>query len=185
MPLLFLLAILALGGAAVYRWTDADGVVHYSDRPHPGAEKNNIEAAPAAGAARTPPGGVLAGSEAAEVTSARYEELSIQSPAQDEVLWNIEGQLDVTARVEPSLRPGHQLQVLLDGRSVAILPPGSSQTRLSEVFRGTHTLAVEILDEAGKPLMRSVPVKFAVRQTSIANPVNPVTQPVPTPRPRP
>jgi hypothetical protein len=25
--------------ATVYKWTDEDGVVHYSDQPHPNAEK--------------------------------------------------------------------------------------------------------------------------------------------------
>jgi hypothetical protein len=34
-----LLAALAAQAAVVYRWVDADGVVHYSDQPVPGAQK--------------------------------------------------------------------------------------------------------------------------------------------------
>jgi hypothetical protein len=30
---------LAVQAAVVYRWVDADGVVHFSDQPVPGAEK--------------------------------------------------------------------------------------------------------------------------------------------------
>ncbi|MDH3821908.1 MAG: DUF4124 domain-containing protein, partial [Gammaproteobacteria bacterium] len=40
-PILILLALFA-GGAALadtYTWTDEEGVVHYSDRPHPGAKR--------------------------------------------------------------------------------------------------------------------------------------------------
>ena len=31
--------------ATVYRWVDDDGVVHYSDQPHPNAEKMQVHAA--------------------------------------------------------------------------------------------------------------------------------------------
>ena len=34
-----ILAAFAAQGADIYKWTDADGVVHYSDQPHPGAVK--------------------------------------------------------------------------------------------------------------------------------------------------
>ena len=42
---LLLAASLAL--AQVYRWVDEDGVVHYSDQPHQGAEEVELEGAPA------------------------------------------------------------------------------------------------------------------------------------------
>ncbi|NNE61472.1 MAG: DUF4124 domain-containing protein, partial [Woeseia sp.] len=38
---LFLCA--AAASAQVYKWTDADGVVHYSDQPTPGAEIIDIQ----------------------------------------------------------------------------------------------------------------------------------------------
>jgi hypothetical protein len=69
--------------------------------------------------------------------------------------------------------------VILDGRPVTTLPPGITRTRLSEVYRGTHTVAVEVLDESGNSLVRSPAVPFVVRQTSIQNPVNPITPPTP------
>jgi hypothetical protein len=178
MHTLLLLAVLALGGAEVYRWVDADGVVHYSDRPHPGAERVIIQAAPTSGNLAVPSRSSRREPENPEAAGTGYE-LSIQSPTQDEVLWNIEGQLEVAAAVEPSLRPGHQLQVILDGRPVTTLPPGITRTRLSEVYRGTHTVAVEVLDESGNSLVRSPAVPFVVRQTSIQNPVNPITPPTP------
>lgn len=180
MQALFLIALFALAGAEVYRWTDANGVTHYSDRPHPGAERITIEAAPAVGSVAPP---TTRAAPDAQPAGPLYRELAIAEPGQDEVLWNIEGQLDVAVTVEPPLLPGHQVQLLLDGRPAAILPAGTTVTRLSEVFRGTHTLAAEVLDEAGSSLIRTPPVTFHVRQTSIQNPVNPLVQPTPAARP--
>ena len=34
-----LLTAVAAQSAVIYKWTDANGVVHYSDQPVPGAEK--------------------------------------------------------------------------------------------------------------------------------------------------
>ena len=42
--LLLLVCSVALA-ATVYRWVDEDGVVHYSDQPHPNAEKLQVHAA--------------------------------------------------------------------------------------------------------------------------------------------
>src|SRR5215813_14419598 len=42
--LLLLVCSVALA-ATVYRWVDEDGVVHYSDQPHPNAEKMQVHAA--------------------------------------------------------------------------------------------------------------------------------------------
>jgi hypothetical protein len=101
------------------------------------------------------------------------------------VLWNIEGQLDVTVSVDPPLQAGHQLQLYLDGEPVATLDPGNNQIRLSGVYRGAHTLEAEVLDQEGESLLRSDPLPFSVRQTSIQNPVNPLAPPAPQPLPQP
>lgn len=184
MHLLLLSAVLALGGAEVFRWVDADGVVHYSDRPRAGAERLVIESAPAtrlAPASPTAPRPVID-----EQGYLPYRSLAIASPEQDEVLWNIEGQLDVAVTVDPPLQAGHTLQLYLDGQPAAMLGPGRSGTRLSEVYRGAHTLEAEVLDPAGASLFRSSPLSFSVRQTSLENPVNPLLpQPTPLPGPTP
>ena len=45
------LATFAGQAAVVYKWTDADGVVHYSDQPVPGAEKIYTASSAAVGSA--------------------------------------------------------------------------------------------------------------------------------------
>lgn len=120
-----------------------------------------------------------------EETAVAYEALSIQAPAQEETLWNIEGQLDVAVASQPGLQAGHRIQLLLDGQTAAELEPGETRTRLADVYRGQHTLMARIQDEYGTTLKQSEPVTFYVQQPSQqrANPqANP---PVATPRARP
>jgi hypothetical protein len=181
-PLLLSL-LLAAGGAEVYRWVDQAGVVHFSDRPTAGAERLVIQAAPAIRVAPAP--GSVPPPTAGEPGYLPYQALSITSPAEDEVLWNIEGQLEVAVAVDPPLQAGHTLQVYLDGQPAGMLVPGETAIRLSGAFRGAHTLEAEVLDPEGSSLLRSDPRSFAVRQTSIQNPVNPLRPPTPLPLPQP
>lgn len=188
MHALVLLLALAAGGADVYRWIDADGQVHLSDRPVPGAQR--IEVAVPRPATSPPDMGQSQGTfgAAADEPAApvRYQGLTIASPRQDEVLWNIEGQLNVEAAVQPVLLPGHALRFYLDGRMTEA-PPGITAIQVPEVYRGEHTLRVEVLNEAGQRLAESPTVRFFVRQTSLENPANnPAANPVPLPAlPRP
>jgi hypothetical protein len=101
------------------------------------------------------------------------------SPAQEEVLWNIEGQVRVALQLKPELQPGHSLRLFLDGEQQE-LPAGSTTAQLANVVRGVHTLKAEVVNEKGKSLLTSQPTTFVVRQTSIANPIR--NQPQPTRR---
>jgi hypothetical protein len=183
MRTLFMLAALALGGVDIYRWTDAEGQRHFSDQPHPGAERITITTTTPATAGSQPASGtgVPAASGAAEPFS--YSLIEIQAPAQDEVLWNIEGQLDVVAAVSPPLQPGHMLEIYLDGNRVLSLPPGITRGRLSNVFRGEHRLQATVVNESRETVTRGEVTTFSIRQTSTANPQNPVLNPPPPARP--
>lgn len=168
--------------ADVYRWTDSDGQTHYSDRPQPGAERITITVSPPASGAPDGTSPAASGQEPDDESPAtvdRYQSLTITSPAQEQVLWNIEGQLDVAAAVQPPLQPGHALQFTLDGRTVTA-EPGSTRARFPEVFRGEHSLQVEVVDAQGRTLVASPTTRFFVRQTALPNPV-----PAPRPTPRP
>jgi hypothetical protein len=180
MRVLILLAFL-VGSAAsatdVYRWVDANGQIHYSDQWRPGAEKIRIATESAvSGAAqaeqRATTGGTGQQSPAAARSQNRYESLEIARPAQEEVLWNIEGQLPVSVRVTPALQPGDSLRLYLDGNQQE-MPAGSTDVQLQEVFRGAHTLKAQVVNEAGVVMIESPTTTFAVRQTSLLNPVRP------------
>ena len=156
--------------AQAYRWVDKDGVVHYSDQPHPGAEEVALEPAPAismpvprrSSAARPP-----AGETNEQGPAASYQSLAVAAPAAEETLWNIGGVLNVSLDLQPALQRGHQLRVYFDGTPQEV---SGTQFQLQEVYRGAHNLQAEVLDENGQLMIRSEPIRFYVQQTTIINP---------------
>ena len=176
MRILALITVLfAVPAAAteVYRWVDETGQPHYSDQWQPGAEKVRIAESPGF-SSQKPARQEAAKGPAPQPAEAggQYQALEITSPAQEEVLWNIEGQLRVSLQVTPALQPGHGLRLYLDG-TLQELPAGSTEAQLKDVFRGVHTLRAEVVDESGQVLLAGQPTTFAVRQTSLANPSRP------------
>lgn len=157
----------------VYRWVDEDGVVHYSDQPHPGAEKLRIESAPAPGArlpanaAEALQGGEREQGDQQSDQPFSYQSLTVSQPAAEETLWNIGATLDVTLDLEPSLRPGHRVRVYFDGEQRDV---SGTQFTLDEVYRGVHNIQAEVVDANGNVMIRSQPNRFYVQQTSVVNP---------------
>lgn len=171
MALLLVLATVAAAGE-MWRWVDERGIVHYSDRPHPGAERVEVGPAQSYTAPALPPRRPEA-PEAPDEPPVRYSRLSIVSPAEGEMLWNIGGQLTVQVAAEPVIQGGHELRVYLDGQPVEGVPPGGGQFTIGEVYRGEHTLRASIVDEEGRELISSAPIVFYVQQASLLNPNRP------------
>ena len=172
-------AFAAHGATTLYKWVDASGVTHYSDRPEPGAQKVRIAAAQTykggatpAPAARTPPSG-----PAAPVS---YSRLQITNPEDGAVLWNTGGRVEVGAALEPELGDGHQLWFVIDGKSQQVSGDGTASI---DVVRGQHTLVATVTDANGDEMISSAQVTFVVRQTSIAQPPQGPALPKPKPKP--
>ena len=172
---LFIASVVSLVATAVfaqaYRWVDEDGVVHFSDRPGPGAEEIQLPAsraasrpvqrsipvsAASAAASSAPP--------AAEEEPFSYESFVVATPVAEETLWNIEGVLNVTLDLQPGLQQGHRVRVYFDGEPQIV---SSLSFELQEVFRGVHNLQAEVVDEAGKLMIRSITNRFYVQQNVI------------------
>ena len=162
-----LAAITALADGA-YKWTDEDGVVHYSDVPRNGAEVIDLaEYSKTTGARIMPSRPETRGSEDdSEITKPefRYESLSISEPGAEETLWNIAGVLNVTVNVSPALQSGHQIRAHFDGKMTTVR---SAYFEIEEVYRGVHNLQVEIIDATGKLMIRSKTNRFYVQQNSV------------------
>jgi len=169
-PILILLALF-VGAAALadtYTWTDEEGVVHYSDRPHPGAKRIIIDA-PNTSRSLSPQG--AAGPAATDDENAadagkpfRYESFEIASPGAEETLWNIEGVLNVSLALTPALQPGHQVRVYFDGNPQMV---SGTSFQLQEVWRGVHNLQAEVLYETGQMKIRTRPNRFYVQQSTV------------------
>lgn len=177
-PIFALVALLAAGSligearAEAYRWVDSEGVIHFSDRPEPGAERivlpeaNTVTvrqpARPNASARPADDGSANGSNDDAGFV--RYDSLAVTSPAAEETLWNIEGVLNVSLALSPGLQPGHQVRVYFDGQMRTV--EGTS-FQLEEVWRGVHNIQAEVVDETGKLMIRSQPNRFYVQQNTV------------------
>jgi Domain of unknown function (DUF4124) len=167
--LLSALSATTASSAPAWMWVDANGQVHYSDRPQPGAQQVELAGAQGFGSQMAQaqlPG--RTGSRPTGDAAAQYQSIEIVSPADQEVLWNIGAMLNVQVQFQPALRPGHRYDLLFDGQSRS-LNSTSLRVVLPDVFRGTHTLQVVVLDAAGAEVQRSAGRSFTVQQTSTAN----------------
>ena len=59
------------------------------------------------------------------------------------------------------------MRVYFDGEPQLV---SGTTFQLEEVYRGVHNLQAEVLDQSGKLMIRSVPNRFYVQQSSIAAP---------------
>jgi hypothetical protein len=167
--IVILLGLLASSSvlAQAYKWTDEDGIVHYSDRPQPGATEVDLgkySAPTGTSLARKPLPQRTTAAEQTDTGTFRYETLEVASPAAEQTLWNIEAVLNVSLSLSPALQSGHRVRVYFDGAAQEV---SGLSFQLQAVYRGAHNLQAEVVDEAGKVLIRSQPSRFYVQQTSV------------------
>ncbi|MFW0753140.1 DUF4124 domain-containing protein [Pseudomonas sp. H11T01] len=167
--LLLCLSLIALPAAAeVYTYVDTQGNRVFTDQPQPGNAKRvqltpgNRMSTPPSGAAPAP-----TAKKAQDKPLFHYQMLRVLVPDPDATIRNIQGELIVSVTSEPGLQRGHRYRLLLDGQPTA--DPGPSPVfALSNIDRGTHHLAVEILDEQGRMVERTPNQPFHMLRISLA-----------------
>jgi len=164
----------SVGTTTVWKWRDANGVVHYSDQPVQGAEKVGVQSASTFSATPVTPSSSSTATAAPAVT-ADYKNVEIWKPGNGDTLANTD-QVSVGVRVEPALQAGHRLALYLDGTLVQGFPPQGMEYQLTGVERGTHNLQLVVIDSQGKQVKSSAGVQFTVTQPSVLNPNNPNRQ---------
>ncbi|MDF1642896.1 MAG: hypothetical protein P1U80_01765 [Pseudomonadales bacterium] len=96
-----------------------------------------------------------------------YSTLLIQSPSKDQVIRNTSGNLSISVSIAPPLQENHRIQVLIDGATVSE-PQQETDFELTEIYRGTHQLSVQIIDTSDNSIIKtSSPVQVHVKQHSI------------------
>lgn len=186
--LLFALTAGAAHAAPAWRWVDANGQVHYSDTPVPGAKQIELGGAQTFGTTqRQAPATAdrAAGQPPAKATgpAESYRAFNIVSPKQQETLWNVGTVVNVEVQLDPPLQPNHLLDVYVDGQR-RNLNSTSTELTLGDMYRGVHTIQAVVVDQSGAEVMRSLATTFMIQQTSVQNPNNP-NNPRPQPKPRP
>jgi hypothetical protein len=157
--------------ATVYKWVDEKGVVHYSDQPHPNAQKVNVQAPQTYKETLAAPGAAPA--PAAAAPPAPYQGCAIAQPADDQTFANVDA-LTVIVRTDPALRPGDRIFLTLDGQPLNGGAATGNQFTLSPVDRGTHTLQAVVRNSEGGLMCQTPGVTYNVHQASVLNPANPL-----------
>jgi hypothetical protein len=156
--------------AEIYTCKDAKGETVYTDSPSACSNAEEIKAdklptlVPSKSLTTRPSTGV----KKAEVEKS-YKELVITSPSNDATIRDNNGNLTINFRVAPALqsRKGHKFVVTVDGAEV--YRGTSSITALKNVDRGTHTIAVKIVDPENSTKISATPVKFTLQRFSALN----------------
>jgi hypothetical protein len=176
----FLLLGVALtaGATDIWRWKDADGVVHYSDSPVPGAERINVGPAPRLG----PPSNDVVGTATQSNRSGnqdsspvRYTRCTVAQPKNNQTLFAVDSVV-ASLVIEPPLRPGHGIQVFLNGAMDPKWPTTATSFTLTGLNRGAYTIAVRVVDDNGRTLCNGPVSNFYVRQPSVLSPQSPLRQ---------
>lgn len=166
-----LLAAFAVQAAVIYRWVDADGVVHYSDQASPGAEKIFTSSSTSAGsatAARPSAGSQAVSTAGAATTGLGYSEFSITSPVNDQTFFG-DDVIAAHLSLAPSLKPNQSIAWHLNGKQLDAAPDAVAFP-LPHLDRGTYALAVTITDQGTGESQNSNSVTFYVRQPSALAP---------------
>ncbi|RUR08274.1 DUF4124 domain-containing protein [Legionella sp. km772] len=151
----FLSLITCAVPAQVYKWTDSQGVVHFSDTPHSGAETiNNIQTQSYSTPAPTTSATMPAISNEGGKNKKVYSKIAILQPKDQATIRNNQGYVVVFTEVLPKLFPGNKLQIIFDGKAQGD-PQESLMFQLNGIYRGTHTIAVQIVDENGDVIKTS------------------------------
>jgi len=162
--LLLASALPALAG--VYSYIDAEGNRVFTDRPS-GQAVEEVQLKPSNSMATQPTPAPRAVQPPKQQAAAIRYQLQILSPAADEAIRNNAGTVSVTVEAEPALQPGHFYQLLLDGEPFGA-PGEQTSFQLSNVDRGTHQLAVAVVDAQERVLQQSESRSFHLLRTSLA-----------------
>jgi len=167
-----LILLTGAGSAAtttLYRWVDAQGVVHYSDTPQPGAQTIEVNSAQGYRAPPAARGSAQSNRTPAEQTAAAYE-CHITAPSPQQSFFSPET-VAISVSVSPALEAGDQILVYVDGNP---LPTSSGQDfQVNQPDRGAHTVSATVRTADGRTACTAAPVAFEVQRPSLLSPTSP------------
>jgi hypothetical protein len=171
-PWIALVALAAFAGqaAVVYKWTDAKGLIHYSDQPVPGAQRIYTTSssmgtvAPPGSTAESPPSVVQR-----DAPVLGYTEFAIASPQPNQTFFGDEV-ITVSLSLDPSLRQNHVLTWRLNGQELQDQGPNAAQFDLPHLDLNTYILNATITDPQTGDSRSTDSVTFFVHQPSALSP---------------
>lgn len=148
-----------------YKIVNVQGAVSFSDTLSPGAKELNLTPVAVA-----PPANMTTNtlaSEPEQKIAISYQKLSILAPLNDETIWDNNGNFTVHVDIQPSLQPGDNLQLIVDGKIVA-QSANDINFNITGIDRGTHILQTQVINSnARQPIKVSDSVTVYVHKTSV------------------
>ena len=163
------LAAFAAQAAVVYKWTDSDGVVHFSDQPVPGAQKIYTGASNTAVSVPTDQNAGSAADTEKKTGALDYAEFSIASPSPEQTFFG-DNSVNASLALSPSLKPGQIITWHLNGTEVGDQGGAATAITLPHLDRGTYTISATVTDPATGESRSTNQVTFYVRQPSELSP---------------
>lgn len=147
----------------IYRWVDAQGVVHYGSKP-PQKDAKPVALPPlqtykAGSAPVAPDAGVLSAPPTRPVAGSAFE-LAVAAPVEGETFRDPQGIVPITVQASPALPEGVAYVFYLDGVAQNRLPWAAGSYTFTGVERGEHSISVAAVAKDGTELKRSAPVRI-------------------------
>ena len=154
-------------GDTVYKSTDKNGNIVFSDEPSQNSKK--VELTPITTINLHTPKQFKAyqpsTSRLRKIKYSFYDSLKITSPLPEASLVNTGGIATINVNASPALVGNHQFRLLINDEVKGT--QRSSRFSLTDVYRGSHKATVQIVSSDGKIVKESSPVTFHVHQHSI------------------
>jgi hypothetical protein len=156
----------------VYKWTDAQGVVHLSDQPVPGAEKVLTTSAPEhAGimgqTASTAPG--APGAKPRNDKTLSITKITIASPGPEQTFTGGES-VPVSLSVDGDLKPNWTVVWTLNGAQVQGQSSTATSFTLTDLARGVYTIEATVTDANTGESKSAEAVTFNIMRPSLLSP---------------
>jgi hypothetical protein len=174
-----LVATTAQAQNRIYKTTDANGNVVYTDKPPPqggqpmdlpelsivSPRENQQPVQKLSSGSRVDAVSNQSGLPPAAQLRQTYSEAEITSPKQEETIWGTGSSTQINVDLKAPLLPGLMVQMVFDGRKLE--PRPSASITLEQIDRGEHTVFAEVVDNTGEVFGRTEPVTFYMRQNSV------------------
>lgn len=154
--------------AVVYKWTDADGVVHYSDQPVPGAEKI-VTSTGSKGIGGALPNPGPSEPQEAKGPKLSFSQFAITSPGPEETITGNQLVL-VHLELAPPLSPTQSVTWFLNGQPLSNQAPDAVQFTLEDLPRGTYSIMATVADQSTGESKSTSSVTFYVVRASVLSP---------------
>ncbi|WP_110949405.1 DUF4124 domain-containing protein [Pseudomonas bohemica] len=171
--LALVLLLLALPAVAqIYKYTDANGNTAFSNQPPDGTKAETVDLPPlnsVGGAAPAPPlPSPSQNQPQPQPSSASYQTLQLTDLPNDEALRANNGSFMIGVMIQPRLQPGHQLQLVVDGKPYG-QPTNVPRVQVTELDRGEHSLSVQVL-QGTQVVQQSQTINLTVQRAHVARP---------------